>query len=370
MLRTVLRRVSITFVLVLLAIPAVASKRRAAGVPRPYPQCAMVLGTGAITFTLDEGQTLAPTAEPLRGLAYTYGLVAMPGQKDTLMAFHRDELLLSTDAGCSWRSVATVAGADFPPTLTAALGGRVYIWSDNRSFLVRYDARGTKVLKPPADFVGFAADAHDGDHVRAGGTDGAIWESFDAGESWSVRGRLDVTGEIVYRYVFDPANLDYIVAGLTRQGAFTTRDAGRNWTRATGLAKGNVNAFSFAISPADSSRVWAMGIDLSYTDDDPSHGRHIYLSRDGGLTYDPVVDEAPGVKLINGPLLVAHPTDPDVLYFVFGTHFQGYGTDLFRYDASTRALTMTHSDYDDINAIAFAPHDLRVMYLGLTEEGQ
>jgi photosystem II stability/assembly factor-like uncharacterized protein len=362
------RRVSIPLVFVLLAVPAVASKRRAAGVPKPYPQCAMVFGTGAVTFTLDQGQTLAPTSEPLRGLAYTYGLVALPGEKDTLMAFHRDQLLLSTDAGCSWRSVATVGGFDFPPTLAAAPGGRVYIWSDNRSFLVRYDARGAKVLKPPADFVGFAVDAQDGDRIRAGGTDGAIWESLDAGESWGVRGRLDVTGEVVYRYVFDPHDLDHIVAGMTRKGAFTTRDAGRNWTRATGLAKGNANAFNFAISPVDPSRVWAMAIDLSYTDDDPAHGRHIYLSTDSGLTYNPVVDEGAGVKLINGPLLVAHPTDADVLYFVFGTHFQAYGTDLFRYDAATRALTMTHSDYDDINAIAFAPSDLRVMYLGLSEE--
>jgi hypothetical protein len=362
------RRVSIAVVFVLLALPAIAAKRRAAGVPKPYPQCAMVLGTGAVTFTLDQGQTLAPTAEPLRGLAYTYGLVTMPGQKDTLMAFHRDQLLLSTDAGCSWRSVATVGGADFPPTLAPALDGRVYIWSDNRSFLVRYDARGTKVLKPPADFVGFAVDPNDGDHIRAGGGDGAIWESLDAGESWNPLGRINATGEVLYRFVFDPHDLDHVVAGMTRQGAFVTRDAGRNWSRATGLTKGNANAFNFAISPADASRVWAMAIDLSYTDDDPAHGRHVYLSTDGGLTYGPVVDEGDGVKLINGPLLVPHPANRDVLYFVFGTHFQAYGTDLFRYDYATRALTLTHNDYDDINAIAFAASDLRVMYLGLSEE--
>lgn len=83
-----------------------------------------------------------------------------------------------------------------------------------------------------------------------------------------------------------------------------------------------------------------------------------------------MVDEGPGVKLINGPLLVAHPTDADVLYFVFGTHFQGYGTDLFRFDAATRTLTLTHNGYDDINAITFAPADPRVMYLGISEEGQ
>jgi hypothetical protein len=56
-----------------------------------------------------------------------------------------------------------------------------------------------------------------------------------------------------------------------------------------------------------------------------------------------------------------------VLYFVFGTYFPGYGTDLFRYDHATRALTLTHSDYDGIDAIAFSRRDPSVMYLGIEE---
>ncbi|HEX6159561.1 MAG TPA: dispase autolysis-inducing protein [Thermoanaerobaculia bacterium] len=356
------RFAAVALLAVLLALPAAASKRRAAGQPRPFPPCSMVTGTGAVTFTHDEGRTLAPTSEPLRGIVYTYGLVALPGEENTLMAWHGDDLLLSTDAGCSWRVAATITGWDFPPKLAAAGNGRVYGWSDNRRFLIRYDGRGVKSLKQPADFVGFAVDPNDGDHLRAGGGDGVIWESRDAGETWDPLGRIDATDEVLYRFTFDPHDLDHIVAGMTRKGAFVTRDGGKSWTRATGLGKGNVNAFQFEISPADSNYVYAMAIDLATT------GRHIYLSRDGGLTYDPVVTEEPGIKLVNGPTMAAHPANRDVLYFVFGTATQGYGTDLMRFDLATRQVTITHSDYHDIAAIAFSPKDARVMYLGLVNE--
>ncbi len=45
-----------------------------------------------------------------------------------------------------------------------------------------------------------------------------------------------------------------------------------------------------------------------------------------------------------------------------------YGTDVYRYDAATGMLTLTHNSYDDINAIAFWPGDPRVMYVGLEVE--
>lgn len=349
------------------ALPLTAAKRRAV---RPSPNCTMVTGTGAITFTYDQGATLAPTAEPLHGIGYTYGLVALPDNPKTLFAWHRDDLLTSTDGGCSWRVAATVAGSEFPPSLVAARGGRVYVWSDNRRFLYRHDSRGTRKLKEPDVFIGIAVDPENGERLRAGGESGVIWESRDAGETWDPAGRLEAPGEIFYRVAFDPRNLDHIVAGVTRQGAFVSRDGGRTWTRATGFGKGDVNAFQFAISPADPQYVWAMAIDLEQTENAPSYGRHIYLSRDGGATYDPVVDEAPGVKLVNGPTMAAHPTNRDVLYFVFGTHTQGYGTDLFRFDYATRALTVAHNDYDDIASIAFSPVDPRLMYLGLVTESE
>ena len=348
--------------IVLLALPLAAERRRAVRSPELYPHCAMITGTAAVTFTRDEGRTLAPSSESLQPIAYTYGLAAL--DDDSLIAWHRDDLLVSTDAGCSWRVVATIPGADFPPTITAAPGGRAYAWSDNRSFLVRYDSRGAVPLKPPADLIGFGVDALDGDHVRAGGSDGSLWESLDAGETWSRFGALE-GAPLYYRFTFDPMNLDHILAGTLANGAYVTRDAGRTWTRAMGIAPRTANVFQLVFSPANTNRVWAMGIDMDYTQDDPAHGRHIFLSDDGGNTYRAVVAEAPGVKLINGPVMAPHPTNAAVLYFVFGTHIFQYGTDVFRYDLSTNALTLTHNGQNDVNAIAFSQRDPNVMYLGL-----
>lgn len=357
------RRMSLSLlVLVLAAWPAAAARRRPSHVPVYYPQCAMVTGTAAVTFTRDEGRTLAPSSESMRPIAYTWGVAALD-EPDTLLAWHDSDLLLSTDGGCSWRVAAHIEGWDFPPTLTAAKGGRAYAWSENRSFLYRYDARGAVKLKQPVDFMGVGVDPNDGDRLRAGGSDGTIWESVDAGVTWTKIGEL--TGAIgYYRFAFDPADLDHIVAGTVVNGAFVSRDGGKNWTRSTGIAARAANVFNVVFSPVDSNRVWAMGLDLDNTEHPAHHGRHIYVSEDGGNAWRAVVDESPGVKLINGPIMAAHPTNRDVVYFIFGTHFQGYGTDVFRYDLQS-GLSVTHNDHDGVNAIAFSRRDPRVMYLGL-----
>lgn len=315
----------------------------------------MITGSPAVTFTHDEGQTLAPTAEPLTPVAYTWGVISMLDDDATLLAWHRDDLLISEDAGCSWRVAAHITGADFPPTLTAAPGGRAYAWSENRSFFVRYDSRGAKPLKQPVDFMGIGVDPQDGEHVRAGGSDGSLWETHDGGETWERIGALDGAPGY-YRFTFDPHDLDHIVAGTVSNGAYVTRDGGKHWTRAAGLGERFANIFQLVFSPVDANRVWAMGTDGV---------KHIYLSDDGGASYTPVVDEGNGVTLINGPTMAAHPLNRDVLYFIFGTYFQGYGTDVFRYDHASRALTMTHNDQQGVNAIAFSRRDPSVMYLGL-----
>jgi hypothetical protein len=54
-----------------------------------------------------------------------------------------------------------------------------------------------------------------------------------------------------------------------------------------------------------------------------------------------------------------------VMYFVFGSYFQAYGTDIYRYDAGTDQLTVEHNAYDGIDAIAFKRDNASVMYLGL-----
>jgi hypothetical protein len=163
---------------------------------------------------------------------------------------------------------------------------------------------------------------------------------------------------LVYRGAFDPANLDHAVVGTASTGAFVTFDGGRNWQRAEGLGQ-NFNVFNLVVSPAGGDVVWAMALNLG------DESRHIYRSTDGGRSFAPVVGAGNGVTLINGPVMAAHPSNQDVLYFVFGTYFQDYGTDLFRFDASTRELRLMHHDFDDIDAIAFSPLNPDLMYFGL-----
>ena len=102
------------------AVANAAPQRRAVRLPPPFPTCAMVTGTPAVTFTRDQGATLAPAAEALSGIGYTYGLAALdtPG---TLLAWHKADIIISTDDGCSWRVLATFADYDFPPRIVAAI---------------------------------------------------------------------------------------------------------------------------------------------------------------------------------------------------------------------------------------------------------
>lgn len=349
-----------TFLLVLIAtVPAAAARRRAVTVPSQFPRCSMITGTAAVTFTHDFGESLTPSTESLKPIAYTFGVAVMLDNPGEVMAWNGDDLLLSTDAGCSWRVVATNSDWDFPPTLTPAKGGRMYVWSDNRRFLLRYDSRGLATLKPPADFIGFTSHNRNGEHLRAGASDGSIWESSDAGDTWTPIGALATNVPLYYRFAFDPNDIDHVVAGTVSNGAYVSRDGGRTWTRATGIGKAGANIFAAVVSPADSNRVWVEGIDLAES------RRYIWISSDGGATYEPVIQEGPGVELVNGNIMAAHPTNKDTLFFVFGTHIFGHGTDLYRYDYNERVLRLTHNTHDGINAIAFSQADPNLMYLGI-----
>ena len=346
--------------MLLITAPVMYGQRRRAVVQTFFPPCTVVEGTPGVTFTRDEGQTLAPIAQDLRGVAYTFGLTFLD-IPHTMLSFHRSTLSISNDDGCHWRAIGDYT-ADFPPTITAAKGGRAYIWSDNRQFLLRYDERGVTSLKPPGVIIGLAADPNNGLHVRAGFDDGGIAESTDGGDTWRGLGFIPGTSGIRYRVTFDPSNIDHMVAGGAVDGAYASFDAAGTWTKARGSFSDRINAFNFAISPVDGNTVWMMALDLA------DEARHIFLSRDGGVTYEPVVADSADVALVNGPIMVAHPTKRDVMYFVFGTNFQGYGTDVFRYDAATDSLTKTHNSYHDVNAITFAPGRPDVMYFGLAVE--
>jgi hypothetical protein len=350
--------------LALAGLQAEARSRPAAKIVWQAPQCTVVSGTGAVTFTRDDGATLAPTSEVAQPVAYTHGLVASD-IANRLYALHGTSLLRSDDAGCTWGASATVTGWDYPPYLLAGAGGRLYGWSDNRQFFFRIEddaVAGEKI--PVGPIAGLGIDPGDGERLRIAGTEGALADSFDGGRNWELLQGEKPPAAAFYRIVFDPHHLDHIVAGSLGRGAFVSFNGGRSWTQALGLGDQH-NVFSIAISPADANVVWARAINAA---GEPPANRHLYRSTDGGLTFQRVLSDSAEMHLVNQPLLVAHPADANVLYFVFGTYFQGYGTDIFRYDAALDQLTKTHNDYDEIVAIAFNPADPSVMYLGIAEE--
>ena len=251
------------------------------------------------------------------------------------------------------------------------MGDRAFGYHDNGADLVRIDAGAVIPLKSPTpNVIGLGTDATEPDRLRLAGADGSLWESTEAGASFSPLDPAPVA-PLTYRFAFDPRDLDHILFGSASIGAWVSFDGGKQWTQATGLSpSGKANAFEVVVSPIDSNVVWSQGIDLDENlPNAPNGGRHIFRSEDGGKTFLRVVDHEPGVvTLTNGVLMAPSPGDANVMYFVFGTYYGDYGTDLFRYDAGTKQLTKTHNAYDDVSSIAFSPAAPGLLYLGLTQE--
>jgi hypothetical protein len=331
------------------------------------PACDLVTGTGAVTFSADQGATLAPMDQKIVPVTYTFGLVAL-GKPGAMLAGSGAKILASADAGCSWHSIGDVGGGNTPAVVLRAAGDtRAYGFGDNDSVLVRVDDEVITTLKSPAGqdgIVGLGVDPNDPDHLRIGDTTGRLWDSDDAGASWSPSGVPAFADSWGYRAVFDPQDLDHALFGAMSQGALVSHDAGATWDSATGLSPGDANGFNLVVSPADGDVVWLEGLDLEDPNDQTS--RHVYRSEDGGLSFAAVV-EASEATLYNGNHLFAHPTDPEVLYFVFGANFGNYGTDLYRYDHAADEITLTHNKWHD-TVITFLPGDPSFIYLGLSIE--
>lgn len=332
------------------------------------PRCRTVTGDGSVTFTRNEGRTLTATSQVLRPVVYTTGLVTLD-RPDALLALSNNVLLSSRDAGCTWTQVGKVNG--WYLGLAAARGGRAYAWDRDGNLTLATPSGSTPLTSPVSEVSGLGTDRRNGDHVRVSDNDGRLYDSNDGGRSWKPIGVPSGPLNAFYTAAFDPSNIDHVVVGGMGTGAHVTFDGGRSWIASSGLSEkgGKISAFSVTISPAAPNVVYAMGLDTAEMDAGaPSGGRHIYRSTDGGRNFTPVVDQTNEVTIVNGPVMAAHPTNPNVVYFVFGTSFQAYGTDIYRYDSRRRKVTVAHNSYDKVPSIAFHPRMPELMYLGLAEE--
>jgi len=305
-------------------------------------------------------QTITP-------VTYTFGLVAL-GKPGAMLAGSGQKLLASADAGCSWHEIGPGAGPNTPAMVLRAAGDtRAYAFGDNDSVIVRIDDEKITKLASPASnegIIGLGVETGDPDHVRIGDTAGRLWDSSDAGLTWSPLGVAAFADSLGYRAAFDPQDIDHVLFGALGVGVLVSVDGGLGWKGATGLGPGKANGFNLVVSPAAGKVVWVEGLDL--VDPNEASSRHIWRSEDGGLSFTAVVDAA-DATLYNGNHLFAHPTDPDVLYFVFGSNYGNYGTDLYRYDHADAKISLTHNKWHD-TVIEFLPGDPSWMYLGLSIE--
>ncbi|GLZ75976.1 hypothetical protein Afil01_07830 [Actinorhabdospora filicis] len=368
-----------------LALIGLATNPAAAAPSWHDPSCASVSGPGAITFSKDDGATLAPATRP-GPVVYTNGLAALE-TPDTLVAVqevtawpgggttvtvHR-----STDAGCSWSPVATLPSGQ-NVRATAAGGSRAYLWSDSPvRGLYRLDGTTVTTLTDPtpAGATGLTADPYDPDHVVIGDNAGRLYETWDGGAVWGTLGGNagGIGVHSGYDTTVDPGDLAHAVVGASG-AAYVTFDGGVNWTRSAGLdltpgGRFGVNVFSVAVSPVDGDVVYAAALDIDQNDaHDPTDGRHIYRSTDGGRTFAPIADQGGDITIYNGPNLFPSPVDAGTLYFEFGSNYAGTGTFVYKYSATTGVVTFTHNDYHGLGALAFNPANPATLYLGLAVE--
>lgn len=284
------------------------------------PHCDTVYGDGSVTITETDGATLAPTTETLRPV--TYAKVAALEEPNTLITIGRQAIQRSSDAGCSWQLLDKTPDDLSTYDVQPGPGDTAYIYSVNDQPIHRVKGSVVTTVQGPVNGGGLAALVAVPGRLRVVAGDGQLYDSYDDGVSWQRTGVPAARDLFLYDAVVNPRNPDHIVIGVMSDGVYVTYDGGRSWARSQPVSR--VNAFSLAISPADPSKVWMEGYDRDRST------RFIWESADGGLKFEPVLDQS-RATLINGNRMWASPVDPDLLYFSYGTSFANYGADLYRF---------------------------------------
>jgi len=329
--------------------------------PRVAPDCASA--STFLTWTFDDGATLAPTTTGPEVNAYTFGIGIVATDPNRIWAEHAGTLWRSEDAGCTWSPATTL---DDPWWVYAAQpSGVLWGYASNGRSVMRIEGDVVDVHTVDQPALGIGADPADPLTALVGGPND-LSVTTDGGATWST---LAGPGVTAYAWAFDPADVGRIVVGTMSDGAWYTHDRGRTWAHATGLGSGNTNIFTVTWSAADPDVVWAEGLDVDEMDSGAANqGRHVWRSGDGGATFTSVVEQTVDVVLTNGFASATPPDDADAFYFTFGTSFGGEGTHLYRYDHAAGVVTSTHSDWSGASALAFSPVTPGLLYVAVVKE--
>ena len=160
-----------------------------------------------------------------------------------------------------------------------------------------------------------AVDPNDPDHVWAGAAAGGVFESTDAGDTWTpvfddqpvlnigALAAHPTSSDIVYVGTGETNGAGYSYEG---DGIYRTIDGGDTWQHLGLVATRRIGRI--AIDPANPQRVFVAAMGSVYVPDD---NRGVYRSTDGGSTWTRVLFVAPTAGAID---LVIDPSNPSRVY--------------------------------------------------------
>ncbi len=328
-----------------------------------------IAGAAALTACLvaglatgvQAGQWIAHNAG-LRNLTVV-GVTVAPSQPGTIYIQCRSlGVYKSTDGGASWSKTATFnadngPGFDHllhdgpavhptnPDVVWAASNGKVYK-SVNGGGTWALSSTGTTV-NGCDEVRGVVVDPNNPDHLFAGtiaaGCDGGVFESTNAGASWTNIAGSNVAGSGVgndaWPIALDASDVNRLYAGSPHNSVYRSITAGQSWLNTPPVA-GDHSTYEVVINPQSPSQVWCNEVGGTWVSDNhgatwtrrtdlfnnqdlqvlrfaPSNPSIAYATVDNTIwrSDDSGANFAERADILGGPrCLAVDPADPDVVY--------------------------------------------------------
>lgn len=320
-------------------------------------------------------------------------LVCDPAKPDNLWAGAAGGgVWQSTDAGRSWKAlwhsqgVLNIGALAIHPTNPKILycgTGEANLSVDSYAGVGLYRTTNggkTWTLFAPSARTGIpsrigviAIDPHDPSHIRIGGIGfgrvspqqsgfGGMYTSRDAGKTWTRETFISAQNYWCHSIVFDPGEPQRIFATFTAQGAsngvWRSNDGGATWSHLTnGLpAPDTCNRASLAIAPSNPSVLY---VQIASTNE---HLLGIFRTSDSGKTWKSIAGDyfADEGQMTYGNSIVVHPANPDyVLCGGIDLHLTKNGGAKWRrathWDSERGKPDYAHADHHALLMPAAAP---------------